>query len=284
MKIIDGKKIAQKIKREVEREIKRLGSSPALHTILIGGDKVSKSFLSQKERACREVGIKFFCHCFPKAVKTEKVQSLIRKLNLDPKVTGILIQFPLPFQLRSDLSLCYQVSPKKDVDCLTSANFGKFTLENPLFVPPTAQAIDEVLKEEKIKVKGKHTVVVGAGQIAGLPIALSLLNRGTTITVCHEFTKNLKEHTQKADILISATGQPHLIKGFMIKKGAVVIDVGTTLDKGKITGDVDIHSLKGIASKVTPVPGGIGPITVACLLRNVLKAVKSKLFDNKRKV
>lgn len=279
MKIINGKKIAQKIKKNVKRETETLKFLPSLHVISVSSNKISEVFLSAKERACQEVGIQFFCHSFPKAIKKEKTENLVRKLNLDPKVTGILIQLPLPpklSKLRSDLILCDQISPKKDVDCLTSINFGKFAQGSSLFVPPTASAVFEILKEEKIKAKGKNVVVVGAGKIAGLPIALFLLNEGATVTVCHEFTKNLKEHTQRADILISATGKPHLITSSMIKKGAIVIDVGMSFKRGKITGDVDIKNLEGVASKAAPVPGGVGPITVACLLRNVVLAAKSQ--------
>ena len=272
MKSVNGKKIAQKIKKEVKIKIKKLKLLPSLHVISVGENKILKVFLSQKEKACQEVGINFYPQQLEETVKAKKVIELIRSLNFDPKVTGILIQLPLPS--RSDLVLCDQISPKKDVDCLTSSSFGRFVSGIPLFVPPTAQAITQLLKAEKIKVKGKKITVVGAGRIAGLPISISLLQQGATITVCHEFTKNLKEHTKKADILISATGQPGTIKGSMVKKGVVIIDVGTSWVKGKLTGDVDIQSIESKASLVTPVPGGVGPVMVACLLRNVLRAAQ----------
>lgn len=277
MKIVNGKKIAQRIRGEVAQRTGELKISPTLRVISVGGNKVLEIFLSEKEKACKEVGMSFSHHRFSETTKAEEVIDLIRHLNSDPGVTGILIQLPLPPYLNSSTKLLNQINPNKDVDCLTSVNFGKFVSGTPLFVPPTAQAINEVLKAEKMKVKGENIVVVGAGRIAGLPISISLLQQGATVDICHEFTKHLKEHTKKANILISATGQPKLIKGPMVKKGAVVIDVGTSWVNGKMVGDVDIKTLEGIASRVTPVPGGIGPIMVACLLRNVLKATKLQI-------
>lgn len=271
MKIIDGRKIAQRIKQEIKTEIANLCLSPSLHTIAIGETESSKIFLRAKEKACQEVGIKFFCHRFKETAKTEEVIELINQLNSNPEVTGILIQLPLrsPFQPSALLDL---IKPEKDVDCLTSVNFGRFVCGFPLFTPPTVQAVRNILGEEKIEVKGKNIAVVGAGRIAGLPIAVSLLQKRATVTICHEFTKNLTEHTKKADILISATGQPGLTKGSMIKKGAMVIDVGTSIKDEKLAGDVELQSIKNKASFAAMVPGGVGPIMVACLLRNVLKA------------
>lgn len=274
MKVLDGKKIAQNIKGEIARKLEKLQPPPSLHVITVGKNKISDIFFSQKEKACKEVGISFYCHRLRETAPNEEISQLIKNLNLDQRVTGILIQLPLPPRLGSGPNLCGQISPKKDVDCLTPVNFGRFAQGFPLFIPPTAQAIDEILKEEGLRIKGARVVVIGAGRIAGLPIALSLLKQGATVTICHEFTKNLILSTKTADLLISATGHPHLIKGPMVKKGAVVIDVGTSVIGGKTTGDVESKSLEGIASKVAPVPGGVGPITVACLLRNVVLAGK----------
>ena len=274
MKVIDGRKIAQSIRENIAKEIKELKLSPSLHTISFGGDKTAEIFLSQKERVCREVGISFYCHRFWGATSRERISQFIRDLNANPKVSGILIQLPLSSKLGLDSSLLDKIRPDKDVDCLTALNFGKFASGTPVFVPPTAQAVNQILDRAKIKVKGKNVTIVGAGRIAGLPIALSLLQQGATVTICQEFTKDLKEHTKKAEVLISATGRPRLIKDSMIKKGAVVIDVGTSWKNGKMVGDVDFQNIGGKASLATPVPGGVGPIVVACLLKNVLKATK----------
>ena len=270
MKIIDGRKIAQKIKQYIREEVKRLDTSPSLHVISVGKDKISEIFLSEKEKACLEVGISFYCHRFSARAKAEEIIKLINRLNSDPGVTGILIQLPLPPQLGEGATLLDQISSKKDVDCLTSLNFGRFALGIPLFLPPLVQAVEEILQGEKIK--GKKITVVGAGRIAGLPISIFFLQKGATVTICQEFTQNLKEQTRKADILVSATGQPKLINGSMVKKGAIVIDVGTSWRGEKIVGDVDRKSVEKKAKLITPVPGGIGPLTVAFLLKNTVRA------------
>lgn len=274
MKLVNGKKIAAGIKNKIKKEAQGLAFSPSLQVITLGESELTQVFLREKKKACQEVGINFRDHRLPASTKATEITDLIQTLNADPQATGILVQLPLPPGLGPNLVLLDQIDPKKDVDCLTATNFGRFVLEKPTFVPPTVQAVNKILKERKIEVKGKNVVVVGAGRIAGLPIALSLLQQGATVTMCHEFTQNLEEHALKADILISAVGQLGLINGSMIKKGAVVIDVGTSWVKNKIVGDVNLKSSETIASIVTPVPGGVGPITVACLLKNVLQAAK----------
>lgn len=274
MKLINGREIADQIKNRLRVEVKRLPFPPSLQVIILGESKLAQVFLRGKEKACQEVGIDFRCHRQPVAAKQKEVTTLIQTLNSDPQVTGILIQLSFPPQSELGLVLLDQIDPKKDIDCLTSINFGRFATGNPLFVPPTAQAVNQILEKEKIQIKGKNVTVVGAGRVAGLPIALSLLQQGATVTVCHEFTQNLKEHTQKAEILISAAGQPGLIKSSMVKKGAVIIDVGTSWAKNRTAGDVSLKGLEETVSKVTPVPGGIGPVMVACLLKNVVKATR----------
>lgn len=276
MRLINGREIADQIKSQIKKAVRGLDQIPSLEIIAVGESALTQIFLREKGKACREVGINFNVHRFPATVQPKEVANLIQALNSDRQTTGILVQLPFPRQSKLNLTLLDQIDPNKDVDCLTSLNFGRFATGNPLFLPPTAQAVNRILKTEKISVKGKKAVIVGAGRVAGLPIAVSLFQQGATVTVCHEFTQNLQESTLEANVLVSAVGKPGLIKGAMVKKGAIVIDVGISWAKNKIVGDVDLESLETIASIATPVPGGVGPIMVACLLSNVLQACQPK--------
>lgn len=270
-KIIDGNQIAQKIKDQVKAEVAEKNQKPTLAMVLVGDDSASEIYVTKKQEACQEVGINSKIIKLP--VETEKGELLaeIEKLNQSREVTAILVQLPLPENFNKQ-NILEAINPKKDVDCLNPINFGRFMAfgQNPeTSVPVTALAVMEILKEEKIELKSKEAVVVGDSNIVGKPVARLLLDQGATVTVCHEFTKDLKKYTQQADVLITAAGQKHLIKADMVKLGAAVIDIGINREQGKIYGDVDFENVKEVASAITPVPGGVGPVTVAMLLKAV---------------
>jgi methylenetetrahydrofolate dehydrogenase (NADP+)/methenyltetrahydrofolate cyclohydrolase len=276
VKVFDGKKLAEKIKFTVKQEIQKKELKPKLSLILAGNDPASQIYVKRKHEACEEVGIISDQHFFPEKVKEKEITDLIQVLNKNPEVSGILVQLPLPEQINVK-KVINLISPEKDVDGFHPINVGKASIGQEGFLPATPLGILRLLEEEKITLQGKNIVIVGASNIVGKPLGLMLLNKNATITYCNKFTKDLKEFTKKADILISAVGKPKLITKEMVKKGAIVIDVGTTrLESGKLAGDVDFEEVKKIASFITPVPGGVGPLTVACLMENTLKAERIK--------
>jgi len=276
-KIIDGKKQAEKILAQVKKEVNELkleGTVPKLAVILVGDNPASQVYVSKKEEACKEAGIEFERFDVDENISQEGLTGLIQQINDDKEVNGLIVQLPLPNGL-SEKHIIQAISPKKDVDGFTLKNFGKLFVGKEELVPATPKGVIKLIESTGAKLKGAKACVVGTGMIAGKPLALMLINRNATVTTCDIFTKNLKEHTSRADILCVAVGKPGLIKKDMVKKDAIVIDIGTTKVAGKLKGDV-AEEVKEIASFITPVPGGVGPMTVACLLENVIIATKKQ--------
>lgn len=271
MKVVNGKAVAKKILKKLTKEIAALGSTPSLHVILIGDDSGSKVYVQAKKRAAGQVGIEFSLHHFPAETNEKILSEFIKALNQNTSVTGFLIQLPLPDHLDPN-RLLNLIDPQKDVDCLTTENFGLLALNQPRFLPATAAAVEEILKEQKFKLRRSQVVVVGRGRIAGLPIALHLVHQDATVTITHSQTGNLGQTLSQADLVISAAGKPGLIKAEMLKDGTGVIDVGWARVDNQPAGDLDPTDIEETVSFYTPVPGGVGPLTVACLLRNVLSA------------
>lgn len=240
--------------------------------ILVGDDPASRVYVNNKKKACAEIGIYSEEHLLPADTAEAELLSLIDKLNADPKISGILVQLPLPDGFDEE-KVINRINPKKDVDAFHPVNVGKIMIGNYDFVPCTPAGIMELIKESGIDICGKECVVVGRSNIVGKPMSMLLLHANGTVTVCHSRTKNLAEKTKNADILVAAVGIPHFVTGDMVKEGAVVIDVGINrLENGKLTGDVDFESAEKKASAITPVPGGVGPMTIAMLMKNTLKA------------
>ena len=281
-KIVDGKKIAQEIEGKLKREVSLLGKrglAPKLVSIIIGGDPISHLYVRLKQKAAERVGIEFEKKVFPVAVGYETLKMYFGLKNKDKRVHGIMVQLPIPGSGRQkskdrSLKILSLIDPKKDVDCLTPENFGLLAMGRQRFLPATVEAVLTILKHEKVKLLGKNIVVVGASNIVGKPLALILknLNEMGTVTICRSKTKDLPSFTKKADILISATGVRSLIRAEMVKSGAAVVDVGESRLKGKVVGDVDFEQVKKVASLITPVPGGVGPLTVVSLLKNTFLA------------
>lgn len=269
--ILDGIKLANEIKDSVKREISSKRLSPGLATILVGNNPSSEIYVHLKLKACFAAGIKGELHKFPENARESDIISMIQAHNSNPKINGILIQLPLPKHLNTP-KILNSVSPSKDVDGLHSFTLGEVSKGNERLASCTPKAVIALLEKNKIQVEGKDVVVIGRSIEVGKPLTLMLINRGATVTVCHSKTKDISSHTRKADIIISCTGVPNLVKGSMIKKDSVIIDVGISKVNGKIKGDVEKSSVEKKASFFSPVPGGIGPITVAMLLKNTLLA------------
>ena len=272
-KILDGRKIAQKIKNQLKRKIAKMEIKPALAVVYAGNDPASLSYIKAKEKAAKEIGVDFLFYKFSVRVPEKKVINLISSLNQNIKVSGIIIQLPLLKHLSRN-NILNAVAFEKDVDVLSDESRKKFEKGEPAFVPPPAGAVLEFLKIAKKPLEKSTVVVVGRGMLVGEPVAMLLKQKAKKIIICDQKTKDLAKETKKADILISAAGLPNLIKKEMIKKGVVIIDAGTAKHLGKIVGDVDFANVSPKASYITPVPGGVGPVTVAKLLENVVKAAK----------
>ncbi len=279
-RIIDGKKIAAGIREEIRQRVLQLqeatGKVPGLAAVLVGDDPASATYVRTKTKACHEVGVASRQLTPPGDIEQADLQRLIRDLNGDPEIHGILVQLPLPKHL-DERAVLETVDPRKDVDGFTFANIGRLVENQPQFVPCTPAGIIELLDREGVEIKGKHAVVVGRSEIVGKPVAFLLLHRHATVTICHSRTADLAAETRRADILVAAVGRPRLITGAMLKPGAVVIDVGINRVDGKLVGDVDFESAVSVASAITPVPGGVGPMTVAMLLRNTLQALEQSV-------
>ncbi|MCK5211269.1 bifunctional methylenetetrahydrofolate dehydrogenase/methenyltetrahydrofolate cyclohydrolase FolD [Candidatus Parcubacteria bacterium] len=274
--LLDGKKISQEIKNELKKEIKESKLSPGLAVVLVGENPASVIYTKHKKKACAEVGIKSFSYELPHETTQYELEELIEKLNLDKKIHGILVQLPLPEQINAQ-KIIASIDPKKDVDGFHPLNVGKLMLGLPGFRSATPLGIIELIKRYNLDLVGQHAVIVGRSNIVGKPLAQLLLQEHATVTICHSKTKNLPEITAQADILVAALGRPQFIKKDMVKKGAVVIDVGMNrLDNGKLVGDVDFDEVKNIVEAITPVPGGVGPMTIAALLMNTVKAAGFK--------
>ncbi|WP_343153487.1 bifunctional methylenetetrahydrofolate dehydrogenase/methenyltetrahydrofolate cyclohydrolase FolD [Buchnera aphidicola (Mindarus keteleerifoliae)] len=283
-KIIDGKKIAQKIEFNILKKIKNFvkfgDKPPGLSIISVGNNPASSLYIKKKREACQRVGINFTHWKFSSKTQENQIIKLIKKLNEDPFTHGILIQFPIHEKLNS-LKIISYISPKKDVDGLHPFNIGCLVQKNPTFRPCTPKGIITLLKKEKINLRSLHGVIIGASNIVGRPMSLELLLAGCTTTITHRFTKDLKTHTKTADLLIVAVGKPFFINKSWIKKGSIIIDVGINkLKNNKIVGDVDFLSAASKASYITPVPGGVGPMTIISLLENTVKAY---LYEKNKK-
>ena len=276
MQIIDGKSLAAGLRQEVAAAVSALqqrGRTINFAAVLVGDDPASQIYVRNKRRACEQVGINFTLHQLPTASTVADVANLLQDLSRNPAVQGILLQLPLPAALADQTAyLLNLIDPKKDVDGLTDVNLGRLAAGRPQLVPCTAQGVVTAIQSVCPDLTGKNVVVIGRSQIVGRPTSLLLTNFNATVTVCHRHTQNLAQFTQAADIVVVAAGQPGLLTGQMVKAGAIIIDVGINrLANGQIVGDVDQASLT-TAAAVTPVPGGIGPLTVAYLLKNLVLA------------
>ncbi len=279
--IINGKAIALEERKRVNEDVvalrERLGKSPGLAVILVGDNPASRLYVRNKERACTEAGIKSFEHALPNNAAQEVLAGLIRRLNGDDDVHGILLQLPLPKHIDSDAMLGL-IAPEKDVDGFHPCNMGKLLSGGKGIRPCTPLGIIRLIESTGIDVAGKEAVVIGRSNIVGKPAAIMLLQRNATVTVCHSRTKGLADKVKGADIVVAAIGIPGFVKGEWIKEGAVVIDVGINkLPDGRITGDVEFEAASLRASHITPVPGGVGPMTIAMLLRNTVEAAMNSL-------
>ena len=275
-RIIDGKGIAAEIRGDLKKQVAELtaqGKTPGLEVILVGDDPASTVYVRNKERACKEVGINSTVHRLPAETTREELLGLIEKLNNDATVHGILVQLPLPSHLDED-EVINAISPKKDVDGFHPINAGKLLIgDDDAFVACTPAGVLELVKRTGVPIKGQNVVIVGRSNIVGKPAAVLFLREHATVTVCHSRTKDVAEECRRADILIAAVGRPEMIKKDWVKPGAVVIDVGINRVDGKLVGDVDFENVKEVAGAITPVPGGVGPMTIAMLLRATVESV-----------
>lgn len=278
-KIIDGKVISAAVKESVAKEVELLksqGCLPGLAVIIVGEDPASKVYVSNKEKACEQIGMKSVKYALPENTTNEELLALIDKLNHDETINGILCQLPLPRHL-DEKAVIDAIDPVKDVDAFHPVNVGKIMTGDYDFLPCTPAGIMEMLAYENIDIEGKTCVVIGRSNIVGKPMSMLLLHKNGTVTICHSRTKNLKEVCASADILVAAVGKANFVTADMVKEGAVVIDVGINrLDNGKLCGDVNFAEVEPKASYITPVPGGVGPMTIATLMKNTLTAAKKQ--------
>lgn len=273
--LIDGKKLAKEIREELKikcKELKEKGIKPRLAVVMVGDDKASHVYVKNKSKVCDEIGIEFEEHLLDSDIEQKVLIDLIEKLNKNRNVHGILLQSPIPAHL--DINEAFRIiSPEKDVDGFNPINVGKLSLNQDTFVSCTPYGIMKMFEAYDIDLTGKNVTIIGRSNIVGKPLIQCCLNKNATVTVCHSKTKDLKYHTQNADIIIAAIGKANFVTADMIKKDAVVIDVGINRSEdGKLTGDVDFERVKDKASYITPVPGGVGPMTIAMLMNNVIKA------------
>lgn len=275
--ILDGKTLANKILQNIKDEVQNLKTKPSLAVILIGENPASQVYVKNKEKQAKEAGFESFVYRLPSNVNKDELLNLIERLNNDDNIDGILLQLPLPGHL-SAYDFLDKINPKKDVDGFHPVNAGKLLLnEEPYAISCTPEGIIRLLDEYNIPIKGQNAVIIGRSNIVGKPLSMLLLNRDATVTIAHSKTKNLSEITKTADILVSATGFSNMVTKDMVKSGATVIDVGIIRDEnGKLRGDVDFNSVKEIAGAITPVPGGVGPMTIAMLIENTLNLHRRK--------
>ena len=277
-KLIDGKAIAKAVRLEVAEEVQAIlerdGVRPKLAVILVGEDPASQTYVKSKEKACAQAGMESESYRLPESTTEEELLTLIAQLNEDPSVNGILVQLPLPRHISVD-PVIQMIDPDKDVDGFHVRNIGNMAKGGCReYLPCTPNGVLELLKRYQIEIEGKHCVVIGRSNLVGKPVSLMLQEANGTVTMCHSRTKDLAAFCRMADILVVAAGKPHLVDGSMIKEGAVVIDVGIHRTENGLCGDVNTESCMGIASAITPVPGGVGPMTVAMLMKNCLLAYK----------
>lgn len=272
-KLIDGRKIAEKINKKTAEKVKELrarGIIPKLGVVLVGDDKSSVLYVNRKKAIAEKIGVDFVLHKLPANISKTELLNKIKEVQKKGDLSGLIIQLPLP-----DWSWTFEavnrVSPDIDVDCLTNENLGKIVSGSNFISPPTAGAVVSILEDLKINLAGKNIVLVGTGLLVGKPLAAMLINKRASVTTCNRATKNIKEKCREADIIVSSAGKRNLIRGNMIKKNAIVIDAGVSFLRGKAVGDVSVKEVLPIAKYITPTPGGVGPITVAMLLKNTVK-------------
>jgi len=271
-KLIDGKKVAEAVKKDLKKRIPKLGFKPGLAVVLVGDNPASELYVKLKEKAGKELGFHFELYRLDKDTDELALLNLIDKLNQDKKIHGMLVQLPLPKQIDEKL-IIDAIRPDKDADGLNPINMGNLLGGNNTVIPATPKGVIKLIESTGIKIEGKHAVIVGRSNIVGKPVSVLLQQKNATVTMCHSKTEPLEEYTKQADILVVAAGKPRLITADMVKKGAVVIDVGINKVMGKSIGDVDFDDVKKVAGYITPVPGGVGPMTIAMLLENVLQCI-----------
>ena len=278
MIIIDGKMVASKIKENIAAEVKTLkqktGKTPGLAVVLVGNDPASAVYVRNKNKTCENLGFHSFENILPADTSESKLLGLIHELNIDDRVNGILVQLPLPDQISSN-KILEAINPKKDVDGFHLENVGRLVTGNATFKPCTPEGIIQLLDHYEVNIEGKHAVILGRSNIVGKPTSLLLLERNATVTICHSKTQNLSAITKSADILIAAIGKPNFVTEDMIKDNTIVVDVGINRVDNKLIGDVDYQSVSKKASLITPVPGGVGPMTIAILMANTLQSFKN---------
>ena len=283
MILIDGKKVSAEVRVCLAKEVKELkektGKVPGLATVLVGDDPASAVYVRNKNKICRELGFKSYEQKLSLDTSEAKLLKLIKELNSNNDIHGILVQLPLPNQIDSE-KILQAIDPNKDVDGFHPINVGKLVVGNALLTPCTPSGIIKLLDHYEIDISGKHAVVLGRSNIVGKPVSMLLLQRNATITICHSRTKNLEEITRSADILVAAIGRANFVTENMVSKGAIVIDVGINRVDGKLTGDINFETVSKKASYITPVPGGVGPMTIALLMENTLKAFKKSIDIN----
>ena len=280
MQLIDGKALAEKVQKRVAKEVETLKQEknivPGLAVILVGDDPASHAYVKMKAKACEKVGFYSITHNMPETISQDEIIEIIEMMNNNPHIDGILVQLPLPNQIDSD-KILEVIDPKKDVDGFHAYNVGRLVTNLDSFVPCTPLGVMKMFEEYEIDLEGKDVCVVGASNIVGKPMASLLLNANATVTVTHIYTKDLKAHTSRADIVVVGVGVPGLIKEDMVKENAIVIDIGINrLENGLLVGDVDFPNVSKKCAYITPVPGGVGPMTIAMLLSNTLKAAKAR--------
>lgn len=281
MQLIDGRKISEAMIQKIAEKIRKENIKARLDAVIVGENPASKLYIEMKQKACEKAGINSAKHELEENSSEKKVIELIQELNANPEVNGILLQLPLPSRLNEE-RIIEAIKPEKDIDGLTSKNLGKLFFNQEGLVSCTPKGIMKLLESTGINLEGKNAVIVNHSRIVGKPLGMLLLGKNATVEFCHAFTKNLEEHTSKADILITAVGKPNLITKGFAKEGAVVIDAGVSILQGRTVGDVDFEKVKEKASFITPVPGGVGPMTIACLIENTLQAAAQQ--NNKSKV
>ena len=278
--LLNGKELSQKIKLNLKQEVESLNAKVGLAVIIVGNNPASRVYVNNKKKACEEIGFVSREYALPEETTQEELVNLVKELNEDKEINGILVQLPLPKHL-DEKAVIENISPLKDVDAFHISNVGKIMIGDYDFLPCTPAGVMELLHEANVDVAGKECVVIGRSNIVGKPMALLLLHENATVTVCHSKTKDLKEVTKRADVLVVAIGRAKFVTADMVKPGAVVIDVGMDRDEnGKLCGDVDFENVEKIASAITPVPGGVGPMTIAMLMKNTLNAYK--IQNNKK--
>lgn len=277
MKLIDGKAASEKLREDLKREVEALeqeGITPGLAVVIVGSNQASRVYVNNKKRACAELGIYSEEYALPEETTQRELIELVQKLNTKPDIDGILVQLPLPEQI-DEQAVIEAIAPEKDVDAFNVRNVGRIMVGDYKFAPCTPAGVMELLTQNGIDVQGKECVVVGRSNIVGKPMAMLLLHQNATVTLCHSRTKNLKEVCRRADILVTAVGKAKFFTPEYVKPGAVVIDVGMNRDEaGRLCGDVDFASVSEIAGAITPVPGGVGPMTITMLMKNTIAAAR----------